>query len=107
MPYSEVREIGPGCLVETTGKPLTVKIGHSLIGKVVDSLGNNLDQSPLPAGLAEYLTGQAPPNPMTRDPVDKPIQMGGKGVESLLTAGLGQRECMFAGRGGGKSALLG
>src|SRR5690625_1910853 len=91
MPYSEVQEIGPGCLVETTGKPLTVKIGHSLIGKVVDSLGNNLDQSPLPTGLSEYLTEQAPPNPMTRDPIDKPIQIGVKAIDSLLTVGQGQR----------------
>src|SRR5690625_5126283 len=107
MPYSEVQEIGPGCLVETTGKPLTVKIGHSLIGKVVDSLGNNLDQSPLPTGLSEYLTEQAPPNPMTRDPIDKPIQIGVKAIDSLLTVGQGQRVGIFAGSGVGKSTLLG
>src|SRR5690625_3536557 len=48
MPYSEVTEIGPGCLVEATGKPLTIKVGQGLIGKVVDSLGLKLDHSRLP-----------------------------------------------------------
>src|SRR5690625_6080573 len=35
MPYSEVTEIGPGCLVEATGHPLTVKVGKPLIGQVI------------------------------------------------------------------------
>src|SRR5699024_9320905 len=87
--------------------PLTVKIGHSLIGKVVDSLGNNLDQSPLPTGLSEYLTEQAPPNQMTRDPIDKPIQIGVKAIDSLLTVCQGQRVGIFAGSGVGKSTLVG
>src|SRR5690625_3610009 len=51
MPYAEVSEIGPGCLVEATGKPLMVRVGRSLIGKVVDSLGNCLDGSELPKGV--------------------------------------------------------
>ena len=42
MPYSEVTEVGPGCLVESTRKPLTVKVGRSLIGHTVDALGNLL-----------------------------------------------------------------
>jgi flagellum-specific ATP synthase len=107
MPYSEVNEIGPGCLVEATGKPLTIKIGQGLIGKVVDSLGNNLDQSPLPRGLSDYLTERAPPNPMERSPIKKPIQVGVKAIDSLLTVGRGQRIGIFAGSGVGKSTLLG
>lgn len=107
MPYAEVKEIGPGCLVEATGKPLTVKIGRGLIGKVVDPLGENLDDSPLPKGLANYLTEQSPPNPMTRAPITKPIQVGVKAIDSLLTVGEGQRIGIFAGSGVGKSTLLG
>ncbi|GAA0435354.1 MAG: flagellar protein export ATPase FliI [Bacillota bacterium] len=107
MPYSEVAEIGPGCLVESTGKALTVKIGRGLIGKVIDSLGNPLDQSPLPKGLANYLTEQSPPNPMLRPPIAQPMQVGIKAVDSLLTVGEGQRIGIFAGSGVGKSTLLG
>src|SRR5690625_2252293 len=107
MPYAEVTEIGPGCLVEATGKPLTIKIGQGLIGKVVDSLGMNLDHSQLPRGLSEYLTERAPPNPMERPPIDQPIQVGVKAIDSLLTVGRGQRVGIFAGSGVGKSTLLG
>lgn len=107
MPYSEVTEIGPGCLVEATGKPLTIKVGRGLVGKVLDSLGNNLDQSPLPRGLTDYLTERQPPNPMLRERILEPIQVGVKAIDTLLTVGRGQRVGIFAGSGVGKSTLLG
>ncbi|MFS0672435.1 flagellar protein export ATPase FliI [Ornithinibacillus sp. 179-J 7C1 HS] len=107
MPYNEVSEIGPGCLVESTGKPLTVKIGRSLIGNVIDSLGKPLDDSELPKGLSNYLTEQSPPNPMSRPTITEPIQVGVKAIDSMLTVGQGQRIGLFAGSGVGKSTLLG
>ncbi|OZU90320.1 flagellar protein export ATPase FliI [Virgibacillus indicus] len=107
MPYSEVTEIGPGCLVESTGKALTVKIGRGLIGKVIDPLGECLDESQLPRGLSNFLTEQSPPNPMLRPPINEPIQVGVKAIDSLLTVGKGQRIGIFAGSGVGKSTLLG
>ncbi|MCG5103490.1 flagellar protein export ATPase FliI [Oceanobacillus alkalisoli] len=107
MPYSEVTEIGPGCLVEATGKPLTIKVGRGLIGTVVDSLGNPLDGSPLPKGLSNYLTEQSPPNPLERPPIHEANQVGVKVIDSLLTMGKGQRVGLFAGSGVGKSTLLG
>ncbi|GGB30275.1 flagellar protein export ATPase FliI [Virgibacillus dakarensis] len=107
MPYSEVSEIGPGCLVESTGKALTIKVGRRLIGKVVDSLGKSLDNAKLPKGLTNYLTEQSPPNPLARPPIDEPIQVGVKAIDSLLTVGKGQRIGIFAGSGVGKSTLLG
>ena len=107
MPYAEVTEIGPGCLVESTGKPLSVKIGRGLIGKVVDSLGMRLDHASLPKGLSSYLTEQSPPNPMQRPPIDEPIQVGVKAIDAMLTVGKGQRIGIFAGSGVGKSTLMG
>jgi len=107
MPYGEVSQVGPGCLVESTGKPLKIKIGQGLIGKVIDSLGHPLDQSPLPKGLSSYTTDRNPPNPMERMPINQPIQSGVKVIDSLLTTGLGQRIGLFAGSGVGKSTLLG
>lgn len=107
MPYSPIKDIAPGCLVEATGKPLTVKIGRGLIGKVIDSLGQPLDGSPLPKGLRPFLTDQAPPNPMLRQPIRDPIQVGVRAIDSLLTVGKGQRIGLFAGSGVGKSTLLG
>lgn len=107
MPYAEVTEIGPGCLVEATGKPLTIKVGRPLIGQVLDSLGNNLDKTPLPRGLKDYLTERPPPNPMLRSRILEPIQVGVKAIDTLLTVGRGQRVGIFAGSGVGKSTLLG
>lgn len=107
MPYTEVTEIGPGCLVESTGKPLTIKVGRSLIGSTVDALGNKLDKTALPKGLKNFLTEQAPPNPMMRPPIDEPIQVGVRAIDSMLTVGKGQRIGIFAGSGVGKSTLLG
>ncbi|MFU0790949.1 flagellar protein export ATPase FliI [Cerasibacillus sp. JNUCC 74] len=107
MPYAEVMEIGPGCLVESTGKSLSVKIGRGLIGNVVDPLGNPLEGQPLPKGLTSFLTDQAPPNPMLRPPITKPLEVGIKVIDSLLTVGEGQRIGIFAGSGVGKSTLLG
>jgi len=107
MPYAEVTEIGPGSLVESTGKPLSIKIGRSLAGMVIDSLGNPLDGSPLPKGLSYYLTEQSPSNPMLRPPISQPLQVGVKAIDALLTVGKGQRIGIFAGSGVGKSTLLG
>lgn len=107
MPYSDITELGPGCLVESTGKPLTIKIGRGLIGKVVDSIGMPLDQSKLPKGLSNFTTEQTPPNPLSRPRIMEPIQVGVKAIDSLLTVGKGQRIGIFAGSGVGKSTLLG
>ena len=107
MPYAEVTEIGPGCLVEATGKALHIKIGRGLIGKVLDSLGESLDDTELPKGLSNYLTEQSPPNPMLRPPIQEPVQVGVKVIDTMLTVGKGQRIGIFAGSGVGKSTLLG
>lgn len=107
MPYTSIHDISPGSLVETTMKPLEIKAGPGLIGKVVDSLGVPLDQSSLPRGLAAVPTEQYPPNPLSRPPISEPIEVGVRMIDSLLTVGSGQRVGIFAGSGVGKSTLLG
>lgn len=107
MPYTSLHDISPGSLVETTMKPLEIKAGPGLVGKVVDSLGVPLDQSSLPKGLASVPTEQDPPNPLSRPPISEPIEVGVRMIDSLLTVGNGQRVGIFAGSGVGKSTLLG
>ncbi|WP_102347900.1 flagellar protein export ATPase FliI [Bacillus sp. Marseille-P3661] len=107
MPYTDVQDISSGCLVEATGESLHVKVGAGLIGKVVDSLGYPLDETPLPKGLTSVPTEQDPPNPMKRPPIVDEIQVGVRVIDSLLTVGRGQRIGIFAGSGVGKSTLLG
>ncbi|WP_203246584.1 flagellar protein export ATPase FliI [Sporosarcina beigongshangi] len=107
MPYMNVRDISSGCLVEGTGKPLEVKVGMNLIGKVLDSMGNLIDKSPLPKGLTTVRTEQDPPNALTRPPIDEKLSVGVKAIDGMLTVGNGQRVGIFAGSGVGKSTLLG
>ena len=107
MPYTSVNDIAPGSLVEATLKPLEIKVGPALIGNVIDSLGQPLDGTDLPKGLATVPTEQAPPNPLKRPPIFEPIDVGVRMIDSLLTVGNGQRVGIFAGSGVGKSTLLG
>ncbi len=107
MPYTNIREISTGCLVEGTGSPLEVKVGPELIGKVLDSMGNPIDGTSLPKGLRTVGTEQDPPNPLTRPPIHDQIEVGVKAIDGILTVGKGQRVGIFAGSGVGKSTLLG
>ncbi|MFG6148915.1 flagellar protein export ATPase FliI [Halobacillus sp. B23F22_1] len=107
MPYSELTDIGPGSLVEATKEPLQIKAGMGLIGQVINPMGQLLSEDDLPKGLKTYPTEQSPPNPLTRPPISKPIQVGVRAIDTLLTIGEGQRIGIFAGSGVGKSTLLG
>lgn len=107
MPYTDIRDISSGCLVEGIGKPLEIKVGMELIGKVLDSMGNPMNGSELPRGLATVRTEKAPPNALTRPPIDEKLAVGVKAIDGMLTVGNGQRVGIFAGSGVGKSTLLG
>ncbi|MFJ7648142.1 flagellar protein export ATPase FliI [Lysinibacillus sp. NPDC097279] len=107
MPFTSLREISIGCLVEGTGAPLEIKVGPELIGKVLDSMGNPIDGTLLPKGLMSVPTEQDPPNPLTRPPINERLEVGVKAIDGMLTVGNGQRVGIFAGSGVGKSTLLG
>ena len=107
MPYTDIRNISSGCLVETLGKPLEVKVGMNLLGQVLDSLGKPIDSSALPKGLATVRTENSPPNVLTRPTINDKLAVGVKAIDGMLTVGSGQRVGIFAGSGVGKSTLLG
>jgi type III secretion protein N (ATPase) len=75
----------------------------------LNGLGEPLDEDTKgPLVLEEtYPVIQAPPDPVKRMPVDKPISVGIRAIDGVLTTGLGQRVGIFAAAGGGKSTLLG
>ncbi len=107
MPYTQIQEISSGCLVEGLGKPLEVKVGMNLLGKVLDATGNPMDESTLPRGLSTVETEREPPNALSRPPIDQKLEVGVKAIDGMLTIGTGQRVGIFAGSGVGKSTLLG
>lgn len=107
MPLGEITGISPGCEIIATGQKLRVEIGPGLLGRVLNGLGQPIDEKgPLLTG--EYYPLQAsPPNPLTRRRISTPLAMGIRAIDSLLTCGRGQRVGIFAGSGVGKSTLLG
>ncbi|MBM7716479.1 flagellum-specific ATP synthase [Bacillus thermophilus] len=107
MPYSNLMEVAPGSLVESTNKPLKIHVGNELIGKVVDPLGVPMDGSLVPQGMPSVPIERNPPPPLTRPSISSKLEVGIRVIDSLLTVGHGQRLGIFAGSGVGKSTLLG
>ncbi len=109
MPLGELEDIGPDSEVIPSGKPLTVKVGPKLLGRVLDGLGNPLDEQakgPLEYE-AEYPVMAPPPDPLKRQRVLKHLAVGVRAIDGCLTVGEGQRLGFFAGAGCGKSTLMG
>ena len=107
MPLRDLAQVGPGCLVVATGVPLQIRVGPAILGKILDGTGKPLDDNKLPKGLKKYSTTNTPPNPLKRPRIDKPLEVGVRAIDGLLTVGQGQRIGVFAGSGVGKSTLMG
>ncbi|MHB1100721.1 MAG: flagellar protein export ATPase FliI [Burkholderiales bacterium] len=84
-----------------------VPVGDSLLGRVLDGTGRPLDSlGPLKAPHSATLQSR-PFNPLDRDPISTPLDVGVRAINALMTVGRGQRMGLFAGSGVGKSVLLG
>ncbi|MEN6413193.1 MAG: flagellar protein export ATPase FliI [Veillonellales bacterium] len=107
MPIGEMQGIGPGCEVISAQQTLKVKVGKQLLGRVLDGLGNPIDEKgPLGVEL-EYPLHAAPPPPLSRRRISEKLSVGVRAIDGLLTLGRGQRVGIMAGSGVGKSTLLG
>jgi flagellar protein export ATPase FliI len=109
MPLGELVNVGPHSEVVPTGNCLTVKVGDALLGRVLNGLGEPMDaefKGPLSCNEEFPVLGY-PPDPLKRQRVSKPISLGVRAIDAVLTAGEGQRIGLFAAAGGGKSTLLG
>lgn len=107
MPYSDLIGIYLGSDVRATGKPVTVRVGDGLLGRVINAFGEPLDNRPLVNVDRDYPLHSKPINPLARARINKIIETGVKTIDSFLTLGKGQRIGIFAGSGVGKSTLLG
>ncbi|MDE6432483.1 MAG: type III secretion system ATPase SctN [Opitutales bacterium] len=108
-PLGDMRGLSPSTEVIPSGKVHMVPVGDALLGRVVDGLGRPLDvEKNGPLKTTEfYPVYNDPPNAMLRKPIDKPLALGVRALDGLLTCGEGQRMGIFAAAGGGKSTLLG
>ena len=107
MPIGEMRGLGPDARVKPLHSVCQVPVGDNLLGRVLDGTGHPLDdKGPLRPEKEVPLTGQQI-NPLSREPIHEPLDVGVSAINALLTVGRGQRMGLFAGSGVGKSVLLG
>ena len=107
MPYAEMSGISAGNFVRNTGRQLQLKVGPYLKGRIINALGQPIDdKGPLEEGTP-YNIGGGYINPLSRPPIREKMEFGVKAIDGLLTIGKGQRMGIFAGSGVGKSTLLG
>ncbi|MCJ0224831.1 flagellar protein export ATPase FliI [Clostridioides difficile] len=106
MALGELTLIAPGCKVISKGIPLSVMCSDNLLGKVLDGLGNPIDNSDAVLG-DRYNLNNEPPDPMKRKKIQNIMETGVRAIDAFTTCGEGQRIGIFAGSGVGKSTTLG
>jgi flagellum-specific ATP synthase len=107
MPTGDIHGLKPNARVIPRIGAETALVGEQLLGRIIDGGGQPLDGlGPLQCEDRIRLTG-VPINPLARQPIEQPLDVGIRAINSLLTVGRGQRIGLFAGSGVGKSVLLG
>jgi flagellum-specific ATP synthase len=107
MPLGEMTGIEPGSIIESKDDYPLINVSDGLLGRVLDGNGNPLDgKGPIPLGV-DYPIFGTPINPLEKNRVREPLDVGIRAINALLTCGKGQRLGIMAGTGIGKSILLG
>lgn len=107
MPLAAMQGIKIGSRVLSSGRPLAVAAGPELLGRILNGLGEPIDDAGIIPPAAFLPLENDPPNPLTRRRIKTPLRLGVRALDCLLTCGEGQRLGIFAGSGVGKSTLLG
>jgi flagellum-specific ATP synthase len=107
MPLRDSRGIQPGDPILPMGVPAQALVGAGLLGRVLDGMGNPIDNRGPLACEKEYPLYASPADPVFRQRITQPVDVGVKAINALLTIGKGQRMAVFSGSGVGKSTLLG
>lgn len=107
MPLGEMGNLSPGARVFNTGQSFQVNVGPELLGRVLDGLGNPIDDRfPISDDMKFHVHAHAP-HPLKRKEITDVIPLGVKSIDGFTTIGKGQRVGIFAGSGVGKSTTLG
>ncbi len=101
----DYRHIPEGSTVKRTGRILSVPVGDSLIGRVVNTLGMPIDGKGTIKQDAFYPIEKVAPGVMSREPVNQPLQTGIKAIDAMIPIGRGQRELIIGDRQTGKTAV--
>ncbi len=107
VPLGDIRGIAPGNRVVAKEQRAQAPVGEGLLGRVIDGLGNPIDGKGALSWADAYPIYSDPINPLFRNRISQPLDLGIRAVNGILTVGCGQRMGIFAGSGVGKSVLLG
>jgi F-type H+-transporting ATPase subunit alpha len=103
--FGEVQAIREGDLVKRTGRIMEVPVGEALVGRVVDVLGNPIDDRGPILTEDHYPVERIAPGVVDRQPVKEPLQTGLKAIDAMVPIGRGQRELIIGDRQTGKTAV--
>lgn len=106
LPLGELHGVAPASSVWRTGEALSIRCGDDLKGRVLDGVGQPIDNGPALTGET-WAVDRAAPNALERPPITEKLATGVRVIDSMLTLGRGQRVGLFAAAGVGKSTLLG
>ncbi|HEY2664469.1 MAG TPA: F0F1 ATP synthase subunit alpha [Candidatus Binataceae bacterium] len=103
--FGEPSKIGEGDEVKRTGRIAEVPVGEALLGRVVNALGQPIDdKGPIKTSEVRRIEVKAP-GVVARQPVKEPVQTGIKAIDSMIQIGRGQRELIIGDRQTGKTAI--
>lgn len=107
MAFEDIFGVRLGDRIYSTGSTLNIRIGDDLKGKIVDGLGNPLDNDTIIKSVEKRSIYAKPASSLNRKTISENLEVGVKAIDSLIPIGKGQRIGIFAGSGVGKSSLLG
>jgi F-type H+-transporting ATPase subunit alpha len=102
----ESTDIKEGDTIKRTGKIAAIKVGETMLGRVINSLGEPIDgKGPITGQTYEMPLERKAPGVIFRQPVTEPLQTGLKPIDAMIPIGRGQRELIIGDRQTGKSAI--
>lgn len=106
MLFGSSHGLAPGCRVIGEQSAQTVHVGRSLLGRIINGLGQPIDGGPLSSDAAPRPLDPMPTGAMQRQRISEPLPTGITAIDALTTLGKGQRMGIFSGPGVGKSTLV-
>lgn len=107
LPLQHIEGISPGDTVTAHTTPRHITLSDSVLGRVVNGLGEPMDGKGPLAGQDKKSLDANSPGPLSRKKITSPLALGIRSIDGVLTCGKGQRVGIFSGSGVGKSVLLG
>ncbi|MHC4572564.1 MAG: FliI/YscN family ATPase [Planctomycetota bacterium] len=107
LPLEHIEGISPGDTVTGRITPRYITLSDEILGRALNGLGEPIDKKGPLAGTVKKALDAGSPPPLSRGKITRPLALGIRSIDGLLTCGKGQRIGIFSGSGVGKSVLLG